>query len=51
MRKRNIWLDVSKSKKQFKINFSNFCQFLGYFEQKSGKKKKKHVFLWFSQKL
>ena len=27
------------SKKQFKINFLNFCLFLAYFEQKSGKKR------------
>ena len=37
MRKRNIKLDVFKSKKQFKINFSNFCQFLVHFEQKVAK--------------
>ena len=30
-----------KSKKQFKINFKNFCQFLAHFEQKVAKK---HVF-------
>ena len=27
-----------KTKKEFKINFRNFCLFLAYFEQKSGKK-------------
>ena len=26
-----------KSKKEFKINFSNFCLFLAYFEQKVAK--------------
>ena len=26
-----------KSKKEFKINFWNFCQFLAYFEQKVAK--------------
>ena len=26
-----------KSKKQFKINFYNFCQFLAHFEQKAAK--------------
>ena len=30
-----------KSKKEFKINFWNFCLFLAYFEQKVAKK---HVF-------
>ena len=36
-----------KSKKEFKINFRNFCLFLAYFEQKV----QKTCFLWFSQKL
>ena len=26
-----------KSKKQFKVNFQNFCQFLAHFEQKVAK--------------
>ena len=30
-----------KSKKEFKINFQNFCLFLAYFEQKVAKN---HVF-------
>ena len=37
-----------KSKKEFKINFSNLCLFLAYFEQKVAKKR---VFCVFSQKL
>ena len=28
-----------KTKKEFKINFLNFCLFLAYFEQKVAKKK------------
>ena len=35
-----------KSKKEFKINFRNFCLFLAYFEQKVAKK---HVFCDFLQ--